>query len=134
MRQSVRQRNWYDLERGNALVVNASITLDGITVDIAPADAGTIDAAWTQVTAAGATVIPNSDGAFLVEVENVGGLVDGTNPAAIDVNGDTVYSGGRWESKTFTDSTQDPPVQYFSGEVTVTNASGSAFRYRVFAP
>jgi hypothetical protein len=109
-----------------------SVSIAGVTIEAA--SAGTLQAEWVEVTAAGATVIPDSAGAFKVEVINVGGLVEGTDFAAIDVNGDTVQSGGQWEAPTFMDYTTSPSTQYFTGTVTVTNASNSAFRYRVTRP
>lgn len=108
-----------------------SLSAGDITVSAGGFSSATIESEWVEVTASGATAIPNSNGAFKVEVVNVGGTVDGTDFAAISVNGDTVEPGGVWESQSHLDYTTSPPTQYFTGTVTVTNAAGSAFRYRV---
>jgi len=39
MRQSIRQRDWYDVERGAALIVAATVNIGDITVEVTPATA-----------------------------------------------------------------------------------------------
>lgn len=111
-----------------------SVNVGDITIDTGGFSSGLLEAEWVLITAAGATAIPLSSGAFKVEVVNVGGSEEGTDLANIVVNGDTVATGGVWEVQAQIDYTTQPPTQYFTPSVTVTNANNSAFRYRVTRP
>lgn len=114
-----------------APIVNATVNIGDITIETGGYASGELVGEWVEETAAGATILPNSSGALKVEVINVGGTVEGTDFANIDVNGETVAPGGVWEVETKFNMVPQPPVQLFCPEVTVTNASNSAFRYRV---
>lgn len=110
------------------------VTISGpITVTTEPYTAGLLEAEWVLVGDTGdtVTVIPDSEGAFMVEVQNVSGTEPKTDFVPIDVNGDVVAAGGIWYVEMKIDYTTTPPTQCFSPEVTVTKGDDSAFRYRV---
>ncbi len=108
------------------------VTISGpITVTTEPYTEGLLEAEWELVTDTGATVIPNSKGAFVVEVQNISGTEPNTEFGNILVNGDTVAPGGVWSVEMKIDYTTEPPTQCFTPEVTVTIGDDMAFRYRV---
>ncbi|MEO1260562.1 MAG: hypothetical protein AAFZ15_17325 [Bacteroidota bacterium] len=124
---------------GTATYIQPSISIGDINVTGESYDAVNIaPLPWSApVFTEGPTVIPGSDGALLVEVENVGGKIENASLVDIDVNGDDLAPNNQWRNPPeglSQNRTTTPKKQYFSDTVTVTitASSGGAFRYRVW--
>lgn len=108
------------------------LTISGdITTTTAPFTPGTLEAEWVLLNTVGVNVIPDSEGAFKVEVQNTSGTEPGTEFGNILVNGDTLATGGIWWVDSQIDYTTNPPTQCFTPEVSVSLGDDQACRYRI---